>query len=106
MPASTNVIMLGGVTATGAGSAIPLYGMRTDGAGIQSWGTYTATIKLEVSNNGVDFVEVKAPPNIAIGAIATGAIHVLAGNWNYIRYNCSAYTSGTAYFSIGIYVPA
>jgi hypothetical protein len=52
-------------------------------------GTFTATLKLMGSADGVKFAQV--------GADVTGAASVsVTGRWKQLRLDCSAYTSGTA----------
>lgn len=70
--------------AAGAAVKVSDLGSKT----VQIWGTFTATLQLQASMDGVAWQ--------TLGANITGAdARTVADEWNFLRINTSAYTSGT-----------
>jgi hypothetical protein len=84
-PLGRPLTLLNAVTQNGSSTA---YRMTKDKASFQITGTFTATITVEVSNDGVNFVS----SGLSFTAAGVGAIDV-AFVW--IRVTVSGYSSGT-----------
>lgn len=84
-------------TATGAGTSHALWadgdkkqGSIADGQRLlQISGTFSATIKLEVSLDGTNWNDLETD-------ITTAVARVIPDAWPYLRSNCTAFTSGSA----------
>jgi hypothetical protein len=102
----TQIVTLGPIVATGVGAAAPIYQLDNREAGITCWGTFVGTATVEVSPDGANWTTAKNAAGTAIGNLTAPAIHILGGQWGFIRYNCSAWTSGTIYITVTAYNPA
>lgn len=74
------------ITATGVQSALPI--KNTAYNSVQVSGVFVGTVQLEYSNDGVNFL-------ISGAAISAAAIQNLTINAQFVRVNCTAFTSGT-----------
>jgi len=81
------IILLDGVTATGP--SVTVGSLKLLNKTVQIYGTFTATIVVEVSSDGTNWYtagSLTAPGRILVNEI-----------WTFIRANVTAYTSGTIY---------
>ena len=78
------VTLLDGVEATGAGTAVETNLVRTT---YQVQGITTATVVIQVSNDGTNFVN----SGLSFTADGVGAVE---GPFKHVRANCTAWTSG------------
>lgn len=79
------VTLLDGVEATGASTATKTNLVRTT---YHVEGISTATVVIQVSNDGTNFVN----SGLSFTADGVGAVE---GPFQWVRANCTAYTSGT-----------
>lgn len=83
-------------TATGAGSKIPTNGaklMTFQITGATTEGAGAATVKIQVSNDGANWLDL-ATLSLTLGTTATTDGVAMEATWQYVRGNCSA-ISGT-----------
>jgi len=90
------ISIVSAATATGAGTAFqPLESKRTfHGVGSTSAGAGAATIGIEVSNNGTDFIEVDELSLTLATADSSGDLFYLDAPYRYVRGNVKT-ISGT-----------
>jgi hypothetical protein len=108
-------ITITGPGAIATGDAIQLSpGETLDGAVVVITGTFVLTTKLEVSMDGVNWVDLRGNdyshgtnPLIVVEVVTTGGsavgTFIAWGDWKYIRANTTAWTSGQAVFTIGLH---
>lgn len=70
-----------------AGTAKPVSHLQYEKT-VQVDGTFTATVNLEASIDGINYIVVQA-------GLATGVFHQILGHYKFIRCSTTAYTTGT-----------
>lgn len=78
-------VLLNGVEATGAGTAVQT---TVDNMSFHCEGITTATVVIEVSNDGTNYI------TSGVSFTADG-VNTVTGPYKYVRANCTAYTTGT-----------
>lgn len=90
------VYLMSGKTTTGAGDAIVVYpAKRTIHAKVEGTGAVTATVRIQVSNDGVTWIDATATPHIALsGTTSASDGFVIDAKWAYIRAYVDAISAG------------
>lgn len=78
-----------------ASSAGIVVNARARGGIANVYGTFVGTYKLEVSNDGTNYVPATDSAAAAVSGKTVPAAYALSGPFAYIRLTCTAYTSGT-----------
>lgn len=94
---SSKVISLGDFTAVSTGATVNLTAETDQGLDgcVFVYGTFVATIIVEVSPDGTNWQQAKTDNNANLSATAAGAFPLRTGA-PFVRARCSAFTSGTA----------
>lgn len=99
MPRPISNLALGSQTSVVNGTAVDTGGipLANGRASVFLTGTFVGTFRFQVSHNNTDFVDARtAHDGAVLSGLTAGRMAEIAGPFRYIRFDCTAFTSGTA----------